>query len=509
MAPGQSPGHLDAEGAPPDTQGESSFEAGEDSDGFRLRMSKDRMYVTLDCDISGRDVDGLARNVADRLARFHLSKPPTFERIQEVLRDAAAASPQLQEIEILKGTLPLAAVDGQIIWSADFFNTGFEVDAATGRINFRHRIGNRNVAGGQLLATLALPVKGMNGVDLMGNLVRVRKPRNCHLRAGENVEAGADGLGFFATMAGRIRWQGDILSVDQVFEIEGDVGLATGDISHDGAVFVHGDILQGSRLQAVGDVEVTGTVEGAHVQTGGALHVHGGITGNEHTRIVAAGGVRARFILDAHILSGGDITVENEVVHSTISTRGAVFVPTGRLVGGEINALGGIDAGQIGSPASVPTAAIAGEDHSLEGQLAILKNKLRLASENVERIHNTLAPLRGKVAHLPEKSREALRTLLENLPAMEARVEELKEAIAEAHADSEAQTRPVILIRNRLYPESRLRIGGETLHVRDEVPGPLRPILVDGRIRLAPTHMQSIAQSLDPVTGFLLHHDSH
>ena len=509
MSAGQSPEHPGPESPPPQDPGESAPESGEEGDGFLLRMSKDRMRVTLECDTAGRDLDELAQAVLGRLSKFHLAKPPALEHLQRKLREAVAQSPLLEAADILTGTLPRPPEDGRIDWSADFFNPGFELDEATGRINFRRRLGKRNVVAGQLLATVVEPVKGINGIDLMGNLVRVPQPRRCKIRTGENVEAGEAGLNYFATLAGRIRWCQELLSVDKVFDIEGDVGLGTGDVSHDGAVLVHGDILQGSRLEAIGDVEVMGTLECAHIQTGGALHVHGGITGNEHTRIVAAGGVQARFILDAHILASGDVTVENEIVHSTISTRGAVYVPTGRLVGGEINALGGVDAGQIGSAASVPTTVIAGEDHSLEGQLAILKNKLRLATENVDRIHNTLAPLRGKIAHLPEKSKEALRALLENLPAMEAAVTELKEAIAGVHAASEAQSRHVILIRVHLYPESRLRIHGETLHVSEELPGPVRPILVDGHVRLAATHMQNIRQQIDPVTGLLMHHDRH
>ncbi len=509
MDPGQSPEQLGSPTVPPDADGEPTLEAGEESDGFRLLMSKDRMRITLQCDTEGRNIVELASAVLDRLSKFHLAKSPSCDRLQAAIRQNASLSPRLDGAEILVGTLPRPPIDGRIEWSADFFNPGFEVDEETGRINFRRRIGNRNVAQGQLLATVVEPVNGVNGVDLQGSVVRVRKPRRSKIRAGENVEADAAGLNYFATVAGRIRWHKDFLSVDRTFEIQGDLGLETGDVSHDGAVLVHGDILQGSRLEAVGDIEVMGTIEGAQVQTGGALHVHGGITGNEHTRIVAAGGVQARFILDAHILTGGDVTVENEIVHSNVSTRGAVYVPTGRIVGGEINALGGVDAGQIGSPASVPTIVIAGEDHSIEGQIAILKNKLRLATENVERVHNTLAPLRGKIANLPEKSKIALRTLLANLPAMEAAVEEIKESIAEAHAESHALARSVILVRTRLYPDSRLRIHQETLHVREEVPGPVRPILVEGRIRLAATQMQHIRQSLDPVSGFLLHREDH
>lgn len=509
MIPGQSPEQTGSPLLPAEAVGGASFEAGEEADGFRLRMSKDRMRITLECDTAGRNIEELATAVLERLSKFHLSKSPSSEKLQASIRQAAAQSPKLDGAEILIGTLPRQPIDGRIEWSADFFNPGFEVDEATGRINFRRRIGNRNVAQGQLLATVVEPVSGANGIDLQGNVVRVRKPRRCKIRVGENVEADASGLNYFATVTGRIRWHKEFLSVDRTFEIQGDVGLETGDISHAGAVLVHGDILHGSRLEAVGDIEVMGTIEGAQVQTGGALHVHGGITGNEHTRIVAAGGVQARFILDAHILSGGDVSVENEVVHSVVSARGAVYVPNGRLVGGAINALGGVDAGQIGSPASVPTIVVAGEDHSIEGQIAILRNKLRLATENVEKVHNTLAPLRGKIANLPEKSKVALRTLLGNLPAMEAAVEELKESIAEAYAESHALARPVILVRSRLYPESRLRIHHETLHVGEEVPGPVRPILVEGRLRLSATHMQHIKQSLDPATGFLLHHDGH
>lgn len=505
MSSGQSPDHP----VPSQAIDSTAHESEETTDGIRLRITKDRMHVFLECDASSHDPKSLAQAILTRLARLNLAKPPGEEKLLEILREAMSRSPVLDGTCVASGIPPRQPIDGRIVWSADFFNPGFEVDEDSGRINFRRRLGNRNVAEGQLLATLMEPVKGTNGIDLLGNVVRVRQPRRSRIRVGEHVEADSEGLNFFATVTGRIRWHRDLLSVDEVYEINGDLGLETGDVSHHGAVLVHGDILQGSRLEAIGDVEVLGTIEGAHVQTGGALHVHGGITGNDHTRIVAAGGVRARFILDAHIQAGGDITVENEVIHARISTRGALYVPAGRLVGGEINALGGVDAGQIGSPASVPTTVIAGEDHSLEGQIAILKNKLRLATENVEKVNSTLAPLRGKIASLPEKSKDALRALLGNLPAMEAAVEELKAEIAEVTEQSHAQTRDVILVRTRLYPEVRLRIHGEMLHVREEVHGPVRPILVEGHVRLAPTHMQRLGEPAEAQIAHPDHHDGH
>lgn len=492
----------------PETAAEAP-DVAEEGDGFRLHMSKDRMQISLDCDTLGRELGPLADAVMERLTRFGIPRPPSIDVLRDTIAARAAENSLLAGAALLTGTPPIPPVDGRIEWGDDFFNTGFEIDEATGRVNFRRRLGKCNVAQGQLLATVSEPVKGRNGIDLMGNPIRVPQPRRARIRAGEQVEVGEGGLQYFATCTGRVRWAREVLSVDSVYEIEGNVGLETGDISHDGAVVVRGDILDGSRVHALGDVEVMGVVEGAHLQSGGSLHVHGGISGSPVSRIVVAGGVHARFLLDAHIQAGGDVSVESEIVHCTITTRGAIFVPGGRLVGGEVNALGGVDAGQVGSPASVPTVVIAGEDHALEGRIVILKSKIRMAQENVDKIHNTLAPLRGKIAQLPEKSREALKTLVERLPAMEAAVEELKTELGEVQDESRHLARPVILIRARLYPEVRLRIHGETLHVREEVVGPLRPIVVQGRIRLASTHMRQIAQPLDPVTEFLAHEESN
>lgn len=463
-----------------------------EKDPFRLRLSKDRMHLLLDCDCEGRDLDSLAEAILNRMMLFGVRRPPTVDRIRAWLLENSRESPQIQNRSIVQGTPPQPPVDGRIEWHGDFFNTGFLVDEATGRINFRKRAAERNVKADQLLATIVSPVAGKNGIDVTSGVMRVRKPRSVRIRLGPNVREDQGSASYYAEKDGRFRFASEFLAVDEFYEIKGNVGLETGDVSHQGAVLVHGDILEGARLEAQGDVEVLGIVDGAHVQTGGLLNVHGGITGRKGVRVIAAGGIHAKYILDAHIQSNGDVVVEKEVMHSTIATRGAVYVPQGRIVGGHAVALGGFDVGQIGSAASSPTELVTGEDYSLEGRVAILKNRLRQKEENLKRVKATIGSIRGKVAALPQASKDAIRKLLANLPAMEKSLKEAAEEYQEVRAQSRDESRHVILARRLVYPESRLTIRGTTLHVREEVTGPARPVFVDGVLRLTATKMRTI-----------------
>ena len=118
MNPGQSPEQTGPPPAPAEVEGDSSMEAGEESDGFRLRISKDRMRVSLDCNTEGRNIEELAAAVLERLSKFHLSRPPTIDRLQASIRQAAAESARFDGAEILIGTLPKQPVDGRIDWSA-------------------------------------------------------------------------------------------------------------------------------------------------------------------------------------------------------------------------------------------------------------------------------------------------------------------------------------------------------------------------------------------------------
>ncbi len=136
------------------------------------------------------------------------------------------------------------------------------------------------------------------------------------------------------------------LSVDEVYTIQEDVSVETGDISHIGAVVVNRDVLNGAKIDAVGNIEVHGTVENAEIRTKGHLTVRGGIRQSEGYKIVAEGSIHAMYILGGDIKAKKDIVVTREIVNVDLRTLGAVMVSRGRIVGGKTVALRGIYVGR-------------------------------------------------------------------------------------------------------------------------------------------------------------------
>ena len=68
-------------------------------------------------------------------------------------------------------------------------------------------------------------------------------------------------------------------------EIDGNVDYAVGSINYVGDVHVHGDVLSGFSIQAMGDITVDGVVEACTIEAGGDLVVAKGIAGSDQAII--------------------------------------------------------------------------------------------------------------------------------------------------------------------------------------------------------------------------------
>ncbi|MCH7865430.1 MAG: DUF342 domain-containing protein, partial [Proteobacteria bacterium] len=213
-------------------------------------------------------------------------------------------------------------------------------------IRFRSRLGDgASVEEGQHLATVSPPISGKEGKDVFGNRVKVRRAQKARIRTGKNVRKEGE-WDYYADCAGRIRWEGHALHVDNVYTIPGDVDLKTGDVTHPGAVIVQKDVGEGAEIVADGDVEVYGIVEKATIKCGGSLTVRGGIVGGENCTIKVGGSLQALYIMDAHVEAVGDVEVEKEILQSVLTTDGNVLIPRGRIVGGRIAARSEVLVGQ-------------------------------------------------------------------------------------------------------------------------------------------------------------------
>ena len=422
----------------------------------------------------------------------------SFDRVslQEKIEAASANGESDYEGMIACGIDPVPQRDATLEWAGDFFSEGFVLDAKTGQVNYRQRASHPSVEEGALLATRLSGVEGKPGVDVFGNAVPVPPFHDAMPRLGTHVrDEEKDGKHYYyATAGGRVRWIKNTISVDTVLTISGDVGIKTGDIVHQGAVIIQGSVLAGSKIQAGGDLEVRGSVEPADMVVGGNLTVWGGIIGAVGRKTIVAGAVCAKYVIEAEVEAGGDLVIEREAILSHLKTQGHLHMPQGRLVGGEVIALQGVDVKEAGNIYNVPTCVTAGEDFCLVREVAAKKSEIAHQQACLDQTHDIVAILTVREKTLTPQQRETLTekfyeesTLREELGALRL---ELKELTVSAKKHSASR----VIARVKIYSEVTICLENLKLVTVEEWNGPVRAVSASSGIYLHPMKQEDFRQ---------------
>ncbi|ODS33571.1 MAG: hypothetical protein SCARUB_01305 [Candidatus Scalindua rubra] len=244
------------------------------------------------------------------------------------------------------------------------------------------------------------------------------------------------------------------------------------------------DILKDAKVEATGNIEVNGVVEGAEIYTNGNLTVHGGITQTEYRKIVVEGSIHAKFILGGNIQADKDITVDSEIVNSTVKTLGAVIIPEGRIVGGEITALRGIFVGHAGTRASIPTVLIAGENYRIGKKLLLKRNKIQRIEDELAKLKNIADTFTSKNGSTSTHNQEEYTKILEKITETEQKLQSLIDELEDTMSREMNRAKQLIVVGKMLYPKTILCLGNEKLSVDEERSGPIQAELVKGELTL-------------------------
>lgn len=451
---------------------------------YNLRVSADAMAVLLDCDISTIEIDTLVGNLSKDLIDLRIEDPPDQKQLKDQLQQIAAVIPNLVDFVLINGEPPVPPLHGRVEWEGDFFNTGFVADKEVGKVDYREKASQESVHKGALLGHQTPVKEGKDGSTVFGKKIPAEKPIEYYPKVGGNIRFDANKNAYYAEKSGRVRLINDTLSVDEVYTVDGDVDITTGNIIHTGAVVVKRDVLGGAKIEAVGNIEVRGIIENAEIQAGGDLVVHGGIRQSEGHKVVVEGGINAMYIDGGNIQANKDIVVSREIINSTLHTLGAVVVPKGRIVGGEIVALRGIYVGRAGSKSYTPTVLVAGEDFSIRGKLNLKKIKIKRLVLELEQLKNFLDKVMVDSESDTEQDQEEYAEKQTKIPELE---QELRTLITEAKdISSEAVDRAgkVVVVEDILYPKTTICLGEEKLTVTEECAGKIEAKIVDGNIKL-------------------------
>ncbi len=447
---------------------------------YNLRVLEDGMAVLLDCDTSTIELNTLVDNISKDLEELGIKDPPDQKQLKGELQQIAAVTPHLVDFVLIKGEPPVLPCHGRVEWDGDFFNTGFVTDKETGKVDYREKTSSESVKKGELLGH-QIPVKeGKDGLNVFGNVIPAEKPEQYYPKVGENIRFDLNKNTYYAEISGRVRLVNDTLYVDEVYTIDEDVDISTGNILHTGAVVVKRDVLGGAKIETAGNIEVSGIIENAEIQAGGDLVVHGGIRQSEGHKVVVEGCINAKYIDGGNIQADKDIVVEREIINSTLHTLGAVVIPKGRIVGGEIVALRGIYVGQAGSKSYTPTVLVAGEDFSVRGKLNLKKIKIKRLAQELEQLKNVIDRFMTDSVHDQEECTEGQAKVHELEQELQTIIKESKDISSET-ADRAGK---VVVVENTLYPKTTICLGEEKLIVAEECVGKVEAKIVKGKIKL-------------------------
>lgn len=445
-----------------------------------MLVSPGRLVASARCIGSAFTPEEFADAVLEEARRAGISKVFSREELVRIFGEHSGAEGEPMEAIVASGEAALPPTEAVLEWASDFFGHEYVQDDITGAIDYRQFKSNPSVAAGQLLLTVVPPVPGVDGVDVFGKRIATSRPKPVRIRAGKGVVFSDSANTYQAEQDGRIRFVANVLAVDDVYTVTGDVGLATGNIDHPGALDVQGNVEAESRVRCLGHITVSGYIESADVEAGGDLEVSSGLTGIGKAPIKVAGAIRSRFIIDAEVVAGGDVWVEREIVHSIITAGERVMAPEGRIVGGRVYGRHAIETRDAGSPALVPTLLSAGRTEAQDDEIRNMEQRMTKLNTEADRISEAILPVVSHVEQLPPAKRDAIAKLMETEQSM-------REEAAQLEHEMEARNsapRPLITVRGMVHPETTFCIDQVRLHIREPLPGPLVARRVGDRVHL-------------------------
>lgn len=154
-----------------------------------------------------------------------------------------------------------------------------------------------SVEQGQLVARLYPPQPGKDGTTVTGQPIPHKPGKTVQLRAGKGVRLNEAETEAIAEISGRPVLNRNVVTILPIHVVKGDLTFREGGIRFKGDVAVHGNVLDGVELEAVGNVYLYGNVNNARIAAQGDIRAEKTVFGG---RLIA--GVTSEDVLHAEQL---------------------------------------------------------------------------------------------------------------------------------------------------------------------------------------------------------------
>lgn len=143
---------------------------------------------------------------------------------------------------------------------------------------------DQSVEVGEVLAVKRLPQEGKTGTNLFGEAIIPKPPEDTQILIGDGVKLINNETEAVAAIAGRPVLDGrkiNTIKVLPIYTVDSDVDINVGNINFKGDILVYGNVSEGFRLVAGGDIIVHGNVIQAELNAGGNITVYKNVISSE------------------------------------------------------------------------------------------------------------------------------------------------------------------------------------------------------------------------------------
>ncbi len=348
-----------------------------------------------------------------------------------------------------------------------------------GSIDYREIDLVKTVKKNQLLAVKYLAKDGISGKDIAGKTTFAEKGKDKNFIPGNNVrlEVKEEKELYYSTIEGSVTLIGySGISVNQVYNVKGNVDFSTGNIEFNGSVDIKGDVGSGFKVKAEGDINVHGIVnQGAELISGGNINIKRGVLGRADTKLIAKGSIFAQYIQNSIVEAESDVVVQDYIMGNFVKAGGSVITPDkktktkskGSIMGGETIAKKSVSANSIGSEYTQATKIIVGVDYKSEQRFNDFNKYFEYCGLQISKINKSLKlgfqdanTLMERVKKLPqEKQLPFLNGFkkLNEISLLKKRVLEAKDKYTKEIGELSKSAE--VIVQNELFSRVLIQIG--------------------------------------------------
>lgn len=408
------------------------------------------------------------------------------KKIEQIVNDRIFNENML----VARGIQPINGENGKIIYGFedDVDSDNIFVEEDDGRVDYKNLNKIRNVHAGKLLIEIIPPTDGIKGIDIFGKEVEAKKGTQPSVKKGKNVVQSEDGLKYYASKDGEVHFANDNVYVDEILNIEGNVDNETGNIAFNGKVNIKGNVMSGFKVEAEGDIEVWGVVEGATVISKNNITIHRGVQGNNQADLYCSGNLKAKYLENAKARSGGNIEAD-AILHSEVVAKDKIIVigKKGLIVGGEIRAGQEVRARVVGSNMGTSTKIEVGIDPEEKNHYEKLKNEITDIEKNLENAKKAVDLLNkmSKNQNLTKQKQDLLVKSLQTYKVLRSKYDTVSKELHDLAQKFANTNKGKIHVSSIVYSGVRVIIGNSPKQIYDELSN-CTLYIKDGEISVGP-----------------------